>query len=190
MNKLSIAILASGNGSNAENLIHHFQEHPNIKVVLIGSNKANAGVHQRALKMEVPSVTFSKDLFNSPAVLQLLNAEKFDLMVLAGFLWKIPALILAAFPNRIINIHPALLPKYGGKGMYGTHIHQLVLANKEVVTGITIHLVNEIYDQGKVLFQVRCEVYENDTVDSLANRVHQLEYQYFPKIVEEYILSL
>ena len=146
MNKLSIAILASGNGSNAENLIRHFQEHPNIKVVLIGSNKANAGVHQRALKMEVPSVTFSKDLFNSPAVLQLLNAEKFDLMVLAGFLWKIPALILAAFPNRIINIHPALLPKYGGKGMYGTHIHQLVLANKEVVTGITIHLVNEIYD--------------------------------------------
>lgn len=180
-----VAILASGSGSNAENIIRHFRGNDSVSFPIIISNKADAYVHERARKLAVPSVTMRKDQLEDGEVLALLKQHAIDYVVLAGFLLKIPHNLLEAFPNRILNIHPALLPKYGGKGMYGSHVHEAVVANKETESGITIHFVNEHYDEGKHIFQATCEVLPTDTADDVAEKVHALEYKYFPEVIEQ-----
>jgi phosphoribosylglycinamide formyltransferase-1 len=184
-----IAILASGSGTNAENIIRYFQKSPVAIVVLVLSNKKDAKVLERAKNHNIKSLTFNKKQFiEEDEVLNILKKEA-DFIVLAGFLLKVPENIIKAFPQKIINIHPALLPKYGGKGMYGWHVHNAVIANKEKETGITIHFVNENYDEGNVIFQKTVSVTENDTPESIADKVHQLEYENFPKIIETVLLK-
>lgn len=184
-----LALFASGNGTNAEQIIRYFHRpESGIKVDLILTNKPEAYVLQRAKKLNVDSFVFDRDSFyTSEEIVEHLQYRKIDLIVLAGFLWLIPKSMIEAFPQKIINIHPALLPKYGGKGMYGSHVHEAVVKNKETETGITIHLVDEIYDNGTILCQKRCEVLASDTPDQVAHRVHQLEYEYFPQVIEKYI---
>lgn len=180
-----IVILASGNGSNAENLISYFEENPRVSVAAVLTNKATAGVLERCKRLGTPAFFFNKAAFtSSDAVVRLLKGLEVDLLVLAGFLWKVPPALLAAFPNRIINIHPALLPKYGGKGMYGTRVHQAVKDHSEAETGITIHYINEQYDEGAVIFQAKTVITPTDDVDTIAQKVHQLEYEHFPKVIE------
>lgn len=178
-----IAILASGSGSNAENIIHYFNDNEELTFPIIISNKQDAYVHERALKLKIPSFTFNKSEFEDGTVLNTLKREKIDFVILAGFLLKVPENLLKAFPDKIINIHPALLPKFGGKGMYGSHVHEAVVAAKEKESGITIHYVNENYDEGKIIFQAKCEVLPTDTPDDVANKVHALEYKYFPEVI-------
>ena len=185
--KINLAIFASGGGTNAENIIKYFASHPIISVKEVLSNKLDAGVHERARKLGVPSSTFSRPEFKEGSFLNRL--EEVDYLILAGFLWLIPEYLVKAFPNRIINIHPALLPKFGGKGMYGHHVHQAVIDAQEKQSGITIHLVNEKYDEGRILFQTKCEVENDDTPESLAKKIHVLEYQHFPNVIEDYILD-
>jgi phosphoribosylglycinamide formyltransferase-1 len=183
----NIAIFASGSGSNAENLIRYFTNHPRVRINLVLSNSPTAFVLERAKKLHIPSSVFSKtDFYGSDTVLQQLQEYRIDRLVLAGFLWLIPRNILAAFPQRIINIHPALLPKYGGQGMYGMHVHRAVVADAETETGITIHGVDAEYDRGEVIFQARCAVQSGDTPETVAAKVHELEYKYFPEIVEKW----
>jgi len=180
-----IAIFASGSGTNAQNIIEYFQKTNFAKVTLVLSNKKNAKVLERAKKLNVSSVSFIKEnLFNSDKIATILKNEAPDLIVLAGFLLKFPEFILKDFPNKVINIHPALLPKYGGKGMYGMHVHESVVANNEAETGITIHYVNENYDEGAIIFQEMVNVSEKDTPDSVAEKIHDLEYKFFPKVIE------
>lgn len=183
-----IAILASGSGSNAENIIRYFSANPIFSFPIIISNKGDAYVHERAKNLGVSSVTVSKEGFNSGEVLELLRKHKIDAIVLAGFLLKIPDNLIEAYPNKIVNIHPALLPKYGGKGMYGHHVHEAVVANKESESGITIHYVNENYDEGAIIFQAKCEVLATDTAEDVAEKVHELEYRYFPEVIEQVFL--
>ena len=184
---INLAVFASGSGSNAENLIRYFDGHPEIRVNLVLSNKSDALVLQRAERLNVPAVTFNKnDFYHSDNVLKILSDYQIDGVVLAGFLWLIPDNLLKTFPQRILNIHPALLPRYGGKGMYGRYVHEAVVANGEKETGITIHLVNAEYDKGKILFQARCPVLPDDTSETVAAKVHALEYQHFPIIVEQW----
>lgn len=186
---IRIAILASGSGTNAENIINYFKNSDSISVVHVLSNKKEAKVLERASRLNIPSGSFDKnDFIDTDEVLNLLK-ENADYVILAGFLWKIPAKIIAAFPNKIINIHPALLPKYGGKGMYGMHVHNSVVENKEKQTGITIHYVNENYDEGAIIFQKSFEVLESDTAEDVAQKIHKLEYEYFPKVIEKVILE-
>ena len=186
--KSRIAILASGGGSNAEEIFNYFQQHPSIEVVLLLSNNPHARVLERARKFGIPSKVFSRQEFNeSEVVLAWLNERHVTHIVLAGFLWLIPVYLIKAFPDRIINIHPALLPKFGGKGMYGLKVHEAVKQSGEKETGITIHLVNEKYDEGKVLFQAACNVDDNDTPDQIANKVHALEYASYSKVIENWI---
>lgn len=186
----NLAIFASGSGTNAENIISSFKDDPKIEVKLVLSNKPNAGVLHRAKKLGVPSKVFDRNTFyQSDEILDLLKSEQVDWIILAGFLWLVPANLLQAFPDKIINIHPALLPAYGGKGMYGEKVHQAVIENKEKASGITIHLVNEKYDEGRVLFQASCEVESFDTPDSLASKIHQLEYKYFPSVIRDAVLG-
>ncbi|GHT43892.1 phosphoribosylglycinamide formyltransferase [Bacteroidia bacterium] len=182
---MKIALFASGSGSNAENIITHFRNRhaTDIEFPLIVSNRADAFVHERARQLGVPSFTFSKADFENGTVLRLLQQYRIEGIVLAGFLLKVPASLLQAFPNRIINIHPALLPKFGGKGMYGSHVHEAVVANHETESGITIHAVNEHYDEGTILFQARCPVLPTDSADEVAAKVHALEYRHFPEVV-------
>ncbi|GLU43348.1 phosphoribosylglycinamide formyltransferase [Allomuricauda sp. NBRC 101325] len=181
-----IVIFASGSGSNAENIINYFGDNPTIEVVAVLTNKSTAMVLERCDRLEVPAFYFNKVAFkNSDAVVNFLKSMQTDLVVLAGFLWKIPSNIIEAFPNKIINIHPALLPKYGGKGMYGERVHQAVKENNEVETGITIHYVNENYDEGAIIFQAKTDVFSSDNADSIAHKVHQLEYEHFPKVIEK-----
>ncbi len=185
---IQIAIFASGSGTNAENLMRYFQDHPTIQVALIFTNKPHAGVIARAYKYDVPVLVLGKKMFQSPAYLNpLLELHQIDFIVLAGFLWLVPDYLTTAYANRMVNIHPALLPKYGGKGMYGNRVHEAVVANGEEQTGITIHLVNDMYDQGDVLFQAICPVYSSDTPELVGERVHALEYEHYPRIVEELI---
>jgi formyltetrahydrofolate-dependent phosphoribosylglycinamide formyltransferase len=180
-----IAIFASGAGSNAQKIIDHFRGSPLIKIVAIVCNNPKAGVLQIAQKEQIPVLLIEKHRFLSgDAYLHELIEKKTDLIVLAGFLWQVPASLVNAYRDHIINIHPALLPKYGGKGMYGHHVHQAVLDNKEKESGITIHYVDELYDHGKIIFQATCPVLENDTADSLAGRIHQLEHEHYPKVIE------
>ena len=185
-----IAILASGSGTNAQKLMEHFRGHPSAEVVLIGSDKPRAGVVQRAWDMGVTSYLFNGAALKDGTVLHELESYRIDLIVLAGFMRLIPAGMVRAFPDRIVNIHPALLPKYGGKGMYGDHVHSAVLAALERESGITIHLVNERYDEGQVLFQAACPVLPEDDADALAARVHALEHAHYPGVVEEQVDTL
>jgi len=180
-----IVIFASGSGTNAENLIHFFKKRNDASVVLVLTNNPQAKVLERAKRLGVSALSFNKiALTETEDVLNILMASKPDIIVLAGFLWKFPEKILYAFPNKVINIHPALLPKYGGKGMYGKFVHEAVVKNKEIETGITIHYVNENYDEGKVIFQAKCKVHPEDSVDDVANKIHELEMEHFPIVVE------
>ena len=186
--KKNIALFASGSGTNAENIARYFQKNENISVSLVLSNKADAFVLERAKNLNIPAVVFSKkEMEETDKILEILKEYEIDFIVLAGFLLKIPAYLVEKFPNRIINIHPALLPKYGGKGMYGRFVHEAVVAQKEKESGITIHFVNEHYDDGAIIFQAKCSVSPTDTSDDVARKIHELEYEYFPKMIEQVI---
>ena len=185
-----ICIFASGSGTNAQNIIEYFKKTKNIEISLVLSNKREAYVLQRAQLLGVPNRFFSREDFNNYTVLKLLEEYKIDFIVLAGFLWLIPKEFLRAYPNRIVNIHPALLPKYGGKGMYGARVHETVLENKEKESGISIHYVNEKYDNGDIIFQERCKIEQGETADSLANKVHKLEYEHYPRVIEKLVDSI
>jgi len=181
-----IAIFASGNGTNAQRIIEYFQGHPNIRVTLVLSNNYTAYVLERAQKLHVPSVAFTRnDLYHSNHLLDILSVQCIDFIVLAGFLWLVPDYLLKAYPSRIINIHPALLPKYGGKGMYGMRVHEAVIRSGDPVSGISVHYVNEQYDDGQVIFQATCPVIPGDTPDTLAKKVHELEYRHYPETIEK-----
>jgi phosphoribosylglycinamide formyltransferase 1 len=185
-----IIIFASGAGSNAGKIIDHFKNSSIARVTLIICNKAGAGVLSIAKNEGIPALLIERErFFRGDAYLPILKKENPDLIVLAGFLWKIPDTIINSFPHRIINIHPALLPKYGGKGMYGDNVHTAVLANKEAETGITIHFVDGHYDNGDIIKQVKCPVKPDDTPDELAKRIHQLEYLHYPAEIEKLLIN-
>jgi phosphoribosylglycinamide formyltransferase-1 len=182
----NIAIFASGSGTNAQKIMEHFENKPNFQVRLVLVNNPEAGVIQRAQNFNVPVVKFNRKQFSSTnEIVDVLISNNIDLIVLAGFLWLIPQNMVSAFPNTIVNIHPALLPKYGGKGMYGHHVHQAVIDAKEKESGITIHYVNEKYDEGNIIAQYKCVVSELDTPDSLATNIHKLEHKHFPEVIEK-----
>ena len=184
-----IVIFASGSGTNAENIIQFFNHTKTAKVTMVLSNNKYAKVFFRCKKLNTNCLHFKKEnFFGSEKVLNLLK-ENADYIVLAGFLWKIPLNIIASFPNKIINIHPALLPKYGGKGMYGMHVHKAVKENNETETGITIHYVNENYDEGTIIFQKKTTISDEDTPETIAEKIHVLEQRYFPRVIEDVILE-
>jgi phosphoribosylglycinamide formyltransferase-1 len=184
-----IAIFASGSGSNAENIVQYFKGRENLNIECIYSNNPDAFVLQRARKYLIPTRVFSKsEFYSTDYLLNELKDRGVDLIVLAGFLWLVPDNLINNF--TIINIHPALLPNYGGKGMYGHKVHEAVVANGEKESGITIHYVNNRYDEGKIIFQAKCDVLPGDTPDDVAHKVHQLEYQHFPQVIEKVVLSL
>ena len=185
-----ICIFASGSGTNAQNIIEYFKKTNNIEISLVLSNKREAYVLQRAQLLGVSNRFFSREDFNNYTVLKLLEEYKIDFIVLAGFLWLIPKEFLRAYTNRIVNIHPALLPKYGGKGMYGARVHETVLENKEKESGISVHYVNEEYDKGDIIFQARCKIEQGETADSLANKVHKLEYEHYPRVIKKLVDSI
>lgn len=179
-----ICVFASGAGSNAQKIIDHFRRSDVARVTLIVCNKPGAGVLNIAEKEHIPSLLIEKEkFFRGNAYADELNVAGIDLIVLAGFLWKIPSALIRAFPGKIINIHPALLPKYGGKGMYGRHVHQAVIDNQEKESGISIHYVDELYDHGQIIFQATCPVMEDDTADTLAQRIHVLEHKHYPEMI-------
>lgn len=185
-----IVIFASGNGTNAVNIFNYFKSYDDIEVTHIFSNKRDAKVLERANRLGITPVYFNKSAFSqTDEVLTLLQEIKPDIIVLAGFLLKIPQSIINAFPDRIINIHPSLLPKYGGKGMYGSKVHETVIANKEAKSGISIHYVNPVYDDGKIISQHEVSVSESDTPESLAEKIHELEYTYFPQAIYQILSS-
>ncbi|NNK82654.1 MAG: phosphoribosylglycinamide formyltransferase [Flavobacteriaceae bacterium] len=185
-----IVIFASGSGTNAENLIRFFQNNNNVEVIKVLSNNPHAKVLDRAKNLNISALSFNRIAFSKTNhVLDILKKHKPDLIILAGFLWKIPESFIKAFPNKIINIHPALLPKFGGKGMYGMHVHNAVVESKENETGITIHFVNENYDQGAIIFQAKCNVLKSDSAEEVATKIHELEMEHFPKVVESLLLS-
>lgn len=190
--KIRIALFASGAGSNAAKIIAHLKDHPKIEVALIVCNKPGAGVIQIAANNHLPVLMIEKERFfrGNAYVDEIKHRSGIDFIVLAGFLWKIPPALIAAYPNHMINIHPALLPKYGGKGMYGMHVHEAVIAAGEKESGITIHYVNEHFDEGAPIFQARCEITPEDTPETLAQKIHALEYLHFPGVVEEVVLGL
>jgi phosphoribosylglycinamide formyltransferase-1 len=183
---IRIAVFASGAGSNTKKIIGYFKDHPLIKIALIVCNKPDAGVIKIAELENIPSLIIEKEkFFRGNAYTDELKKREIDFIVLAGFLWKIPSLLIKTFPDRIINIHPALLPKYGGKGMYGHLVHKAVISNKEKESGITIHYVDDLYDHGKIIFQAKCPVEENDTAETLAHKIHLLEHAHFARIIEQ-----
>ena len=188
--KKNIAIFASGSGSNAENIIRYFREKSSACVALVLTNRQNAFVLERSRGLEVPCFYFPKsDWENGEAILSVLREYDIDFVVLAGFLARVPDLILHAYPNKMINIHPSLLPKFGGKGMYGDRVHEAVIAAGEEESGITIHYTNEHYDEGAIICQVKCPVLPEDTPDDLAHRIHALEYDTYPKVIEKLLES-
>lgn len=181
----NIAIFASGSGTNAENLIRFFRTHPSARVKLVLSNRSGARVLGRAQSYDIEAVVFNReDFYRSEKVLAVLEERGIDFIVLAGFLWLVPDNILERFDNKIVNIHPALLPKFGGKGMYGMHVHEAVIASGEKISGITIHRVNSKYDEGDIVFQATCPVEPGETPQSLARKIHDLEHTHFPGVVE------
>ena len=185
-----IAVLASGSGTNAENIIRYFREKSSACVALVLTNRQNAFVLERSRGLEVPCFYFPKsDWENGEAILSVLREHDIDFVVLAGFLARVPDLILHAYPNKMINIHPSLLPKFGGKGMYGDRVHEAVIAAGEEESGITIHYTNEHYDEGAIICQVKCPVLPEDTPDDLAHRIHALEYDTYPKVIEKLLES-
>lgn len=182
MKIIRIAVFASGSGTNAQNIFEYFADNQNVIIDSLWSNNPNAYAIERARQFGVESFLFTKNEFvNTNFVVEQLIERKIDLVVLAGFLWLIPPSMISAFP--IINIHPALLPKYGGKGMYGAKVHEAVVSNRESESGITIHYVNENYDEGKIIFQAKCKIEETDSADDVADKVHKLEYQYYPEVI-------
>ena len=187
----NIAIFASGSGTNAENIIQYFSTRNTAKVSLVLSNKRQAKVLKRAATHDVRTVFFEhKEFYVTGKVLRYLALYKIDFVVLAGFLWLVPENIVEQYEGRIINIHPALLPAYGGKGMYGEYVHRAVIENRDKESGITIHYVNKVYDEGNIIFQARCKVDPSDTPESLAEKVHSLEYLHYPRVIEELVIKL
>jgi phosphoribosylglycinamide formyltransferase-1 len=185
-----IAIFASGAGSNAARIIDHFRHHPSIKISLIVCNKPDAGVLNIAAGEHIPSLLIEKErFFRGDAYVPLLKELNIGFIVLAGFLWKVPSGLVQSYKGKIVNIHPALLPKYGGKGMYGRLVHEAVIAAKEKESGITIHYVDELYDHGQTIFQATCFIDEDDTPETLAQKVHWLEHEHFPRIIEQVLLG-
>lgn len=185
-----VALFASGSGSNAEALMSYFQDHPQIRVELLLSNKEGAYALTRAESFGISSGTFTRETFYQKETLrEVLEAMGIRWIALAGFLWKLPPYLIAAYPDRILNIHPALLPKFGGKGMYGHHVHEAVVAAGETESGPTIHLVNEHYDEGQVLFQARTPVGPSDSPEDVAAKVLNLEHAWYPKVLEAHILG-
>ena len=180
-----IIFFASGSGTNVENIIKYFHGNKAVEITLILTNNPNAGVVRRAEKLMKPLMLFSKRELLDQSLLRKIITINPDLIILAGFLLKIPEEFVKAFPKRIINIHPALLPKFGGKGMYGDRVHQSVKDAGEQITGITIHLVNEYFDQGEIIFQASVGVASQDSVEEIANKVHKLEYTYYPKLINK-----
>ena len=186
--KTKIAIFASGKCSNAENIISYFKLNQIADITLIVSDNATAGVLDIAKKNDIPVLVLSEeDRLNYFSCIEILNKKEIDFIVLAGYLKKIPSVLIERFPSKIINLHPALLPRYGGKGMYGAKVHQAVIENNEKESGITIHFVDEIYDHGKIIFQEKCEIEIGDTVENLAKKIHDLEYKHFPRVIAEVI---
>ncbi len=181
-----VAVFASGSGSNAENIVKYFKGELSNDDFHFFTNKKSAFIVERARYLNVKLTLFSRDdFYNSDAVIDILERENVELIVLAGFLWLVPVAFTERFKGKIINIHPALLPKYGGKGMYGSKIHEAVVLNKDSETGITIHYVDENYDEGKVIFQAKCEVKQDDTAEIVEKKVHQLEYKYYPEVIKK-----
>ena len=181
-----IAIFASGNGSNFQRIAEYFTGHTDVEIVVLYSNHPGAYALTRAINMGIPAVVFDRNqLYTTTDILNDLHTRKIDWIILAGFLWLVPENILQAYRDRILNIHPALLPKHGGKGMYGMRVHEAVIAAGDTESGITIHLVNEYYDEGQVIFQARCPVLPGDTADDVAKKIHELEYAHFPRIIAE-----
>lgn len=184
----AIAIFASGSGTNAEVIMRYFQHHPSVRVKLVLSNNENAKVLERAKQFDIATIAFSMEEFkNANLVLSWLQQHEITHVVLAGFLWLVPDYLIKTFPNRIVNIHPALLPKFGGKGMYGMKVHEAVKQAYETRTGITIHLVNEHYDEGAIIFQTTCAVASSDTAEQIAKKVQTLEHQHYPVVIENWI---
>lgn len=187
---IKIAIFASGSGSNAERIVEFFSSNDEVEVSLILTNNPAAGVIERGQRLNIPILIFNKKVFaKTDKIVEILQLQGIDWVILAGFLWLVPSNLIKAFQNRMINIHPALLPKYGGKGMWGHRVHEAVVANQETETGITIHYVNENYDEGKIIFQAKCEVTETDSAEDVAQKIHLLEYQYFPEVIYKEILA-
>lgn len=186
MKTKQIVLFASGSGSNVENIVRYFESNPNVTIASVLTNKRDAKVLDRCNRLKINALYFNKHAFTeSNFVLNILQNINPDLIVLAGFLWKIPENLIEAFPNKIINIHPALLPKYGGKGMYGMNVHNAVKENKESESGITIHYVNANYDEGAMIHQEKTSILPDNTPDEIAEKIHQLEYDYFPKTIEK-----
>lgn len=187
----SVAVFASGAGSNAENIIRHFKRHPKIRVVLVLSNKAAAAVLAKATALGVDTIVFNHaDFYETTMVSDVLEKYQVSFIVLAGFLWLVPPALIEKYPRKIVNIHPALLPLYGGKGMYGDKVHQAVKDNLDSKTGITIHYVNEVYDSGDIIFQASCEIDPvNNSIMQIAARVHELEYRYYPEVIEKLLTT-
>jgi len=187
----NIAIFASGSGTNAENLILFFRTSQFGRVRVVLTNRSDAGVIDRAQSLKVESLVFTREQFySSNEVLDLLIERDIDYIVLAGFLWLVPENMLLPFENKMVNLHPALLPKYGGKGMYGSRVHRAVIENGESESGITIHYVNPEYDEGDIIFQARCNIEPGESPDSLAEKIHELEYEFFPTVVENLLKEL
>ncbi len=188
---IRIAIFASGSGTNAQKIIGYFTGHPSIQVAALLSNKPDAYALVRAENAGIPTYTFTRDEFYKTTKIAR-YLEKMDVLaiILAGFLWLVPEYLIKRYPGRVINIHPALLPKYGGKGMYGMRVHRAIIENGEKESGITIHQVNEHYDEGDIIFQTRCRISSDDTPESLAAKIHELEYKHYPRVIEEWLTNL
>jgi phosphoribosylglycinamide formyltransferase-1 len=186
----NLAIFASGSGTNAENIIQSFLNEPRINISCVCTNKADAYVVERAGKYNVPVLVFNRDdFYHQNTVIEYLKDKEIDWIILAGFLWLVPSSIIQQYHGKIINIHPALLPKFGGKGMYGHHVHKAVIEAREALSGISIHYVDNEYDRGAIIFQATCPVNPEDTPETLAAKIHNLEYQFFPKVIREAILK-
>jgi len=185
-----IAIFASGSGSNARKILEYFEERNDIEVSIIVTNRKNAGVLNHAREFDVPSLRIDKSYFyNNDCILKVLKSEKIDLIVLAGFLWLVPLYLISEYQNKIVNIHPALLPKYGGKGMYGHHVHEAVKLNNESESGMTIHYVNEHFDEGDHIFQAKCVILPKDSADDIAAKVLQLEHKHYAEVIDRLLKS-
>ncbi|MBN2613802.1 MAG: phosphoribosylglycinamide formyltransferase [Bacteroidales bacterium] len=188
MDSVNLAVFASGSGSNAENIIRYFSNHSSIRIKKVLTNNPNAYVIDRAKNLNVPVRVFNRhEFYETGLIINDLKSDQIQWIILAGFLWLVPASITEAFPGRIVNIHPALLPKYGGKGMYGEKVHQAVKSAGEKESGITIHYVNNEYDKGNIIFQARCPVDPSDTPETIAEKVHGLEYKHYPEVIENLI---
>lgn len=185
-----IAIFASGSGSNAEKIIDTLAPLAGVEVSMVLSNNYRAGVIERARRLKVPVLLFDRSTFyETSKIVQVLQSQQIDLIVLAGFMWLVPAQLVDAFPSKIVNIHPALLPKFGGKGMFGHHVHEAVMAAGETESGITIHFVNQRYDEGQIIFQASCVITNADTPDSLEAKIHDLEHAHYPAVVKQLIFN-